>query len=130
MPRLEAMVRAHAQEILCLKANPLRATFITGGNDKRVRVWSLQSYELLATLEGHEERVWHCAWSRDGRQLASCGSDRSVRLWSCAGEAELASPDYPATCVDRVADALVAFHAELAVIAARRHGQTVELGDG
>ena len=55
MPRLEAMVRAHAQEILCLKAHPLKGSFVTGGNDKRVRVWSLQSYELLATLEGHTE---------------------------------------------------------------------------
>ena len=41
----------------------------------------------VATLEGHEERVWHCAWSRDGTQLASCGSDRSVRLWRRNGDA-------------------------------------------
>ena len=40
----------------------------------------------VATLEGHEERVWHCAWSRDGTQLASCGSDRSVRLWRRSGD--------------------------------------------
>ena len=40
----------------------------------------------IATLEGHEERVWHCAWSRDGTQLASCGSDRSVRLWRRSGD--------------------------------------------
>ena len=40
----------------------------------------------VATLEGHEERVWHCAWSNDGTQLASCGSDRSVRIWRRSGD--------------------------------------------
>ena len=79
MPRLEAMVRAHVQEILCLKANPLRATFITGGNDKRVRVWSLQSYELLATLEGHTEAVTCLAL--DANFLLSGSEDGSVRVW-------------------------------------------------
>ena len=79
MPRLEAMVRAHAQEILCLKAHPLKGTFVTGGNDKRVRVWSLQSYELLATLEGHTEAVTCLAL--DANFLLSGAEDGSVRVW-------------------------------------------------
>ena len=37
--------------------------------------------ECVATLAGHEERVWHAAWSLDGSLLASCSSDRSVRIW-------------------------------------------------
>lgn len=36
----------------------------------------------VATLEGHTDRVWQVSWSPDGNCLASCGGDRSIRIWS------------------------------------------------
>ena len=38
--------------------------------------------ELVTTLPGHKaDRVWHVAWSADGRYLASCGEDREIRIY-------------------------------------------------
>ena len=79
MPRLEAMFRAHVQEVLCLKANPRKGTFVTAGNDKRVRVWSLASYEQLASLEGHTEAV--SCLALDANFLLSGSEDGTVRVW-------------------------------------------------
>jgi len=34
-----------------------------------------------ASLEGHEDRVWQVCWSPSGNLLASCGGDKTIRIW-------------------------------------------------
>lgn len=30
---------------------------------------------------GHTERVWHCAWSPSGTELATCSADKTIKIW-------------------------------------------------
>ena len=41
--------------------------------------------EQVATLSGHQERVWHAAWNPQGTLLASCGGDKVIRIWGKEG---------------------------------------------
>ena len=38
--------------------------------------------ELIETLSGHDERVWCVTWCPKGKLLASCGADKTVRIWA------------------------------------------------
>jgi WD40 repeat protein len=60
-----------------------RAVIVSGGADETVRVWDLDSGELvLGPLAGHADRVTAVAVGvRQGRPVIVSGGDRTVRVW-------------------------------------------------
>ena len=53
----------------------------SGSEDQTVKLWSSESGECVATLEGHENRVLSVAFSPDGERLASGITDNTIRIW-------------------------------------------------
>ncbi|EEH55484.1 uncharacterized protein MICPUCDRAFT_60210 [Micromonas pusilla CCMP1545] len=90
----------HTDKVMAIVNHPARGGVVTGGNDKRIVVWSDEK-------NGSPMRVVHetiaagairaVAITSDGRRLFTAGSDRNVRMWDL--------PATPAADADADADA-------------------------
>ena len=49
-----------------------------------VHIWDALGGAKLTTLQGHTDRVRTLAFARDGKSLATAGSDGTIRLWDVA----------------------------------------------
>ena len=64
---------------------------LTGGHDKLVRVFDMQTGKLLQTLQGHAGGITCGAVSPDGKMLATGSWDKTIRLWEIESGKEAAT---------------------------------------
>ena len=61
------------------------------GYDPCIKLWDVQTGQLLSTILGHNYEVKQILFSPDGTKLASAGIDNTVKIWDVASEQELRS---------------------------------------
>jgi WD40 repeat protein len=54
---------------------------VSGGADKIVKVWDVNSGRELWSLPGHSDWVSSVAISSDGKRLASSSADKTIKIW-------------------------------------------------
>jgi len=57
--------------------------FVSSGYDKNVNIFSADDWALAKTLSGHSGNVMSVDVAMDAKWIASCGYDRTVKLWGC-----------------------------------------------
>lgn len=53
----------------------------SGGFDCAVRLWDIDTGNVIAKWTGHMRPVWSVCWSRDGRRVVSASIDGIARQW-------------------------------------------------
>ncbi|EGW32550.1 uncharacterized protein SPAPADRAFT_139731 [Spathaspora passalidarum NRRL Y-27907] len=52
------------------------------GNDSLIKLWSVETHQLLRIFMGHSASVKDIVFNFDGSKFLSCGYDRLVNLWN------------------------------------------------
>ncbi|NJK65980.1 MAG: serine/threonine protein kinase [Microcoleus sp. CSU_2_2] len=72
----------HSSFVNSLAISPDGKILVSGSWDKTIKVWELETGELIGTLTGHSDRVNSVAISWDGRMLVSGSSDETIKFWN------------------------------------------------
>jgi len=92
----------HGEVIRSLAFSPDGATLASaGGNneDFDIRLWDVNTGQLLHILQGHTSIVWGVAFSPDSTLIASASSDRTVKIWDWSAGTLLHTLDLPSEIV-------------------------------
>lgn len=60
-----------------------------------IRLFNIDSGEMIAVLPGHQRAVTSLSFAPDGRRLASASTDRTLRVWDIADRREISKIDHP-----------------------------------
>jgi WD40 repeat protein/serine/threonine protein kinase len=55
---------------------------LTASDDGTAKIWDAATGSVLATLLGHEDRVRHATFSKDGTRILTSSNDRTARIWT------------------------------------------------
>ncbi len=79
--RVTHELRGHQGSVNGLVFQPGTSRLASGGVDRTVRIWDVNSAAQILTLRGHRRPLEHLAFSPDGATLASSSLDGTVQLW-------------------------------------------------
>ncbi|MBD2465841.1 NACHT domain-containing protein [Oscillatoria sp. FACHB-1407] len=73
-------LEGHSDKVWSAVFSPNGRVIATSSSDQTIRLWSVQTGQLLKTLHGYGN-IWSVAFSPDGKVLASGFNEQTIKLW-------------------------------------------------
>ncbi len=71
----------HVGRVLCALYHPNGNYFVTGSEDKTLKVWNPDDYTVLVSFDGNDDSVYSLAYGTRSNLIVSGSADNTVRSW-------------------------------------------------
>lgn len=71
----------HVGRVLCTLYHPNGNYFVTGSEDKTLKVWDPETYTVLVSFDGNDDAVYSLAYATRSNLIVSASADNTVRSW-------------------------------------------------
>ncbi|MEH2422843.1 MAG: serine/threonine-protein kinase [Nostoc sp.] len=86
---LLSTLSGHAWAVLTVAFSPDGQILATGSDDNTIKLWGVNTGQLICTLVGHSWSVVAVAFTADGETLLSASCDKTVKLWRVSTAEEI-----------------------------------------
>lgn len=76
-----SLLVGHTDEVNTIAFTPDGQKFVSGSDDRTIKIWDLQTRKALRTLQGHTDWVYSVAISLDGQTIVSGSKDHTLKVW-------------------------------------------------
>ncbi|XP_061707310.1 angio-associated migratory cell protein [Cydia pomonella] len=73
----------HVGSVFCCDLHPSGKLAVTGGEDDKAFVWSVQTGKVVFECTGHKDSVIFVGFSFDGAYLATADMSGLIKVWKC-----------------------------------------------